>query len=240
MSGYRGVIAGVNVEDNEFTLKTKDDQVLTFTVNDETRFNGEAADLASLEEGMQAGIAAEEQSDGSLLALGVRSSYAQARKVGQVTAVDQAAGTFTMKGRDGIEVTFTVNEETHFRSKDGTLTGLADLKVGMIGAVMAVNDPAYTHPLAKMVAAAEKEDLPKTDARFAGKVTAVDKNSFTIQTRDGKTITFKVTGDTKFRSRDGSVKSLADLKEGMLVGVGAKELGNDQYQAQIVIAGKGR
>ena len=238
MGVYRGVIAGVSVSENEVTLKTKDEQEITFAVNEETRFAGEAADLASLEEGMQAGIAAEEQDDGSLLALNLRSSYQRARKVGQITAVDQAAGTFTLKGRDGIEVTFAVNEETRFRSKDGKVTGLADLKEGMVGAVFAVDDPAFANPLAKVVAAADKQDLPEFDARFAGKVTAVDDKSFTIQTRDGETVTFQVTGDTKFRSRDGSVKGLADLKVGMLIGVGAKELGNGEYQAQLVVAGK--
>jgi hypothetical protein len=240
MAGYRGTIAGVNISANEFTLKTKNEQEVTIAVDENTNYKGEAADLADLETGMGAGVTAEKQSDGSLLAQGVRSSYPLARKIGQVTAIDQAAGTFTLKGRDGIETTFVVNAETRFRSKNGKVNSLADLTEGMVGAVVAVNDPAFSNPLAKMVVAADKQDLPKVNVRFAGKVTAVDSKSFTIQTRNGKTITFQVTSDTRFRSRDGSVKSLADLKEGMIVGVGAKDLGNDEYQAQVVVAGKSR
>jgi len=56
--------------------------------------------------------------------------------------------------------------------------------------------------------------------------------------RDGQTITFQVTGDTKFRSKGGQVKSLEDLQEGMIAMVGAEELSNGKYQAQVVAAGK--
>ena len=246
MAGYRGTIAGVNVDEGEFTLKTRDEQEVTFSVDAETLFNGEAPDLESLEDGMWAGVSAETQDDGSLLAKGVCSSYPMARKVGQVTAVDQAAGTFTVKGRDGIEATFAVTEETRIRIGRGNpgqgqndeTYDLADLEEGMIAGVMGVNDPASATPVAKLVIARQREDLPSFDARFAGRVTAVDNNSFTIQTRDGETITFQVTGDTHFRSRGVEVASLDDLTEGMIVMVGAKELGNGDYQAQLVLAGQ--
>jgi len=74
--------------------------------------------------------------------------------------------------------------------------------------------------------------------RHIGKVTAVGTDSLTIQTRDGQTLTFAVTDQTRFRSRDGAVKSLADLKPDMPVMVIAKDE-NGQLTALVVVAGRG-
>ena len=52
------------------------------------------------------------------------------------------------------------------------------------------------------------------------------------RTGTGKQYTFQTTADTRIRSRE--VHSLADLKTGMVVLVGAKDLGNGSYQAQVV------
>jgi riboflavin synthase alpha subunit len=81
-----------------------------------------------------------------------------------------------------------------------------------------------------MLAKSVWASLP-SDKRFLGKVTAVNGQSFTIQTRQGKSLTFQVTEETTFRSRRGVVNSLEELKPGMAVAVGAKELANSQYQA---------
>jgi hypothetical protein len=72
-------------------------------------------------------------------------------------------------------------------------------------------------------------------------VTGVDVpgNSFTIQTRRGESLTFQVTAETRFRSRRGVVTSLEELKAGMAVAVGAKDLGNSQYQALRVLVAPG-
>ena len=74
--------------------------------------------------------------------------------------------------------------------------------------------------------------LPQADLWIGGKVVSLDKNAFTIENREGKQYTFQTTADTRIRSRE--VHSLADLKTGMLVLVGAKDLGNGSYQAQVV------
>lgn len=235
MAAYRGIIAGVKVSDNEFTLKTKDEQEVTFTVDAETLFSGQADDLARLEADLWARVIAEQQEDGSLLAKGVRSTYPRARKTGIITAINQVDGRFTIKGRDELEVIFDVDEETRFHSRDGKITGLEDLKEGIVGAVMAVNDPTHTNLLAKVVLVADRKDVFGKHLRFTGKVTRLDDKSFTIQTRNGKTITFQVSGITKFHSQNGIVQNLADLKEGMTIAVGAKKMMNGEFQALNVV-----
>ncbi|MBN2550562.1 MAG: hypothetical protein JXB15_15465 [Anaerolineales bacterium] len=240
MSGAAGTISSVNAGAAEFTLKNRQGEEVTFLVNEETKFLGQVADLASLEVGMAGMVRAEEQDDGSLLAISARAGYPVAKKVGEITAVNQDDGTFTLKTlRGGEELTIQVDEETRYRTKDGELNGLGDLQPGMMGAVLARSSGEEGVFQAAVVIALDKKELPKVDKRAIGKVLSVDKNAFTIQARDGQEYTFQVTGDTKFRSRGGQVQSLEDLKEGMLVIVGAKELGNGEYQAQVVLAGRG-
>jgi preprotein translocase subunit YajC len=234
MSGYRGVIAGVNVDAGEITIQTRDQQEVTIQVGEDTNFFGQASDLGSLEEEMLAQVMAETLADGSLLAQSVRSSYPAARKVGQIVAIDPAARTFTVKSRDGILTTFSVNDETRYRSKGDQLNRLDDLEVGMVGATAAVYDPAYPNPLVKMIIAVDREDLPRGGERFAGKVVSVDRQSFTIETRRGEQITFQVDENTRFRSLGGQVTELSDLQNGMILVVNAKKMDNGEYLALLV------
>lgn len=237
MSGAAGTITSVNAGADQFTLKNRQGEEITFLVNEETKFLGQAADLASLEVGMVSGVHAEEQEYGALLAITVRAGYPVVKKMGEITAVDQGDGAFTLQTlRGGEELTIQVDENTRYRTKDGELNGLEDLQPGMVGVVIARSSGEEGVFQAVVVVATDKEELPKVDKRIGGKVLSVDKNAFTIKARDGQEYTFQVTGDTKFRSRGGQVQSLEDLKEGMLVIVGAKELGNGDYQAQVVLA----
>lgn len=243
MQGVRGRVTEIDVAAQAFTLENREGEAVTLKVDENTRFKGEVAELAELQEGMVAGAATSEQENGDLLATLVRAGNPQDRRqnrqAGEVVSVDETAGQFTLRTlRKGEETTFATDENTRFRSKDGKVTSLKDLKPGMV-AIVAIRPAAEGEmPLAALVAAGDKDDLPKFDKRFAGKVISVDDKSFTIQTRDGKQITFQVTGDTLFRSKGGQVKSLQDLQEGMITLVGAKELGNGEYQAQVVAAGK--
>jgi len=64
--------------------------------------------------------------------------------LGQVTQV--GTGQFTIKNRDGQEVTFAVNEDTQFRNRDKEELSLADLKVGRWVAVAAPRAPGRRGP----------------------------------------------------------------------------------------------
>ncbi len=243
MQGVRGRVTEIDIAAQAFTLEKRQGEAVTLKVDENTRFTGEVTDLAGLEDGMLAGAVTREQENGDLLATLVRAGNPQDRRqnrqAGEVTSVDESAGQFTLRTlRNDKETTFAVDENTRFRSKDGKVESLKDLKTGMVALVVARPAEDGKTPVAALVAAGDRSDLPKFDKRFAGKVTAVGDQSFTIQTRDGQQITFQVTGDTKFRSKGGQVKGLEDLQAGMITLVGAKELGNGEYQAQVVAAGK--
>ena len=186
---------------------------------------------------MLTAVGAIEQDDDTLLAVVVMARFPLIKHAGTVTSVGVSANTFDLKTRSGDDLTFSVDENTRFRSRDGLVQGLGDLQPDMVAFVTAGKEADGTLK-AVVVAAGTPEQLPKFDFRTAGKVITKDKNSFTLETRNGEQYKFKVTGETHFRSRGGWLEDLDDLEIGMRVIVGAKELGNGQYHAQLVLAGR--
>jgi len=55
--------------------------------------------------------------------------------------------------------------------------------------------------------------------------------------RNGEQYDFQVTAETRFRSLQNRVAALEDLQVGMKVLVGAEQVGDGNYQAQVVIIG---
>jgi hypothetical protein len=160
----RGRVAEVNVAGNSFTLENRAGEEQEVEVDSDTIYRGQVSGLADLEVGMLAGVVTKEADGEPLLAKVVRAGYPQRRHAGQITAVDESAGTFTLKTRrSGEELTFVVDENTRFRSKGGTITELGDLKAGMValvvGRVQAGPGEDGTPLLALVVAAGEKPDL---------------------------------------------------------------------------------
>jgi len=134
------------------------------------------------------------------------------------------------------ETTFVVNQNTRFRSLNGSVKSLADLKVGMM-AVIFSREPATgsTEPVAELIVIAKNQTPNTSELRVEGKVTAVNGSSFTIEGRDGKSYTFQVINSTVFRRRIGTAESMANLKVGMVVAVAAKDMGNNTFDAQVVV-----
>jgi hypothetical protein len=139
---------------------------------------------------------------------------AEVRAAGQITAVDPAASSFTLHARRGEDLTFQVNEETKFHSRDGQVGGLDDLEIGMAAAVGAEKLEDGTL-LAVQVAVGSKDD----HVRAVGLIAAVvpGQETFSIESSDGKSWEFQTGERTRFRSRDGSVDDIHDLKKGMPV-----------------------
>jgi hypothetical protein len=219
----------------QFTLQTKAGQERTFSFDESTRFVDPQKQELSPEDlqtgGWVAVVVARNSGEPRLARLVVilpedfdPANWAGVR--GRVTGVDVPGSAFTLEDKDGQATNVKVDVETKYL---GQATGLADLQAG-VHAQARVEKQADGGLLAKTVRAG----MP-FDRRFLGKVTAIDGQTFTIQTRQGETITFQVTDETRFRSRKGVVDSLDDLKVGMPVGVGAEDLGNSQYQAQVVL-----
>lgn len=226
----RGEVTAVGA--NSFTLNMSDGEALIFQVDGSTQYFGEVQSLADLQAGMQAGVAAKKLDDGTLLAVAVRVRAERIRHAGEVTVV--GGNSLTLKTRQGETLTFGVDANTKFLSRDGSVNSLADVEVGMIAVVCAkqLEDGSY---LAVRVAAHERPDV---DLKVAGRVSAVDTATLTVKARSGQQYTFQVDENTRFRSRQGKVKSLKDLQVGMVVGVGAQEMENGQYLALAVAAGR--
>jgi len=153
---------------------------------------------------------------------------------GEITAVDLAGSSFSLHTLRGEDLTFLVNEKTHFASPDGAVDGLEDLHAGLSAAVGAEKQADGTL-LARRVGVARKEDR----LRVAGEITGVvpGQGTFTLESREGVTYNFNTNDRTRFVSRDGSVQDIHDLKKGMHAVVGAvKEDGG--WLALLVAAGK--
>jgi len=237
-AGARGKIVAVDPAASQFTLENQPGQKTVVTTDAGTIYRGEATSFGDLQAGMFAGVISKESAGDGLVARIVRLGDPLEVHFGEITAIDTAAGSFTLKTqRTNQELTVTVDDSTRFRSKGSEISSLDDLKTGMF-AMLVAKSPAGAGqtdaPLkAVLVAAGDKSDLPKADLWVGGRLVSVDKHAFTVEDRQGKQYTFQTTGDTRLRSRE--VRSLADLKAGMLVLVGAKDLGNGSYQAQVVL-----
>lgn len=232
--GVTGMVTAVNSE--SFSLQSRRGDELTFFVDQGTQFPGYVKSLAELEIGMHASVAAMKKGNGSLVALSVWARPVLVKRVGFVTAADAGSSTLTLKDRRGEEITFLVNAETRFRSKNGEISSLEDIKVDMAAIVLAVDeDGAF---VAVVVGAADRDDLPKFDVKHAGKIVSMDGDSFTIKIRSGDEVTFLVTDETRFRSRGGKIGGFEDLKKGMIVGVGGEETTDGSYIARVVLVVK--
>jgi hypothetical protein len=70
---------------------------------------------------------------------------------------------------------------------------------------------------------------------IAGTIGEIKKDGFTVKTLQGKTVTVKVTSETRFR-KDRQDAKLADFKPGDMVMVGGEPAGNDAWTARFVSA----
>jgi hypothetical protein len=153
---------------------------------------------------------------------------------GEITGVAPDDGTFTLKTPAGEEVEITVGDRTRFRSRDDSIQGIDDLEVGMLALVQGMKGSGGELN-ALLVAAGNAEDRP--DVRAIGVITAIGSRSFTLETRQGRSLSFEVDDSTNYRSRDGSVTSFEDLEVGMKAIVVGDEIDAGHYKAIVVGAG---
>ncbi|RME05839.1 MAG: hypothetical protein D6803_08040 [Anaerolineae bacterium] len=230
-----GTVVSVDAAAGSLTLATDGGGEISLLVDENTRFVGGIAGLEALETGLRIGYAAREDENGNLVA-GVLAARPQ-EKVrparGTVMTVSLENGTFTLQTVSGEEKIYQVNENTRFRSKDGSLAGLADLQVGMVAIVVAADAGGET-ATAQVIAAGNPEDMPSFDQRARGQVTSVNDRSFTLVTAQEETFTFVVDESTRFLSASGAVQGLADLQSGDRVVVGAQEGDGGELIARLV------
>ncbi len=221
-----GQVTAVNPGSQTFTIHTRQGEDLTLTVTAETVFrspDGSVSGLTDLKPGMAAGVAARRQ-DGALIAIAVAAGNRPEREraTGEITTVHPDAGRFTLRTHDGAALTFEVAEQTRFLSRDHSVNGIHDLRAGMHAAVVYVKRDQTLTALA--VAVGDPQDRPRLDVRAAGHIMDVASETFTLKTRAGETLTFFVDERTVFRSREGQVAGLEDLRSGMVAIVGGRRV----------------
>lgn len=136
---------------------------------------------------------------------GGRHGGQRSHAVGEVTAIGDEE--FTLLTRADVELTVLVDEDTRYL---GQLGDFDDLEVGMMVGVAGIRQGEQTL-LAKVVGSGPGLRQGK---HAHGEVTDVDDDSLTIETRSGDSLTFEVTGETRFFSRNGEVQELSDIEEG--------------------------
>jgi len=127
----RGHVIGVDPQEGTFSIHTLREENLQFIVNENTVYRGLFASLEDLQPGMISIVAAIEQPGGELLAVSVRARFELVRTVGKVTQLDIQNGTFTMHTWFSGDRLITVDNDTRFQSRDGSVDGLEDLQPGM-------------------------------------------------------------------------------------------------------------
>ena len=232
-----GEVTAVDLSTGTFSLRTPAGEELTFVTDEGTHYLGSLESLADVEAGERVFVMGMALPDGSVLALAVGQRIPLERYAGTIVDVNPSPDSFSLETRAGEVVTISVDEDTRYKSRDGKINTLANLKPDM-AALVATRILEDGTPMAVIVAAGDKPDLPEFEVKRAGQVTAVGTDSFTIQARDGEEYTFSVDEETRFVSRNQQVKSLADLEVGLRIGIGGEELDDGSLLAVVVLAGR--
>lgn len=241
-----GEVTEVNPEASSFNLQPREGDELTIQVTEDTVFHSRDGEIDSLEDmqaGMRAFVRGQVAEDGAHIARGVAVGDPADRPeleryAGTVSSVVPGQETFSIELRDGTELAFQTSDRTRFRSRDGSVDGLEDLKKGIRVRVGALPQEGGGL-LALVVLAGNPEDRSgqQVDVRRVGRIVSLGHNELTIETRSGEQFTFAVDGSTVYKSRNGSIESFDDLEEGMIAAVGAMEIGNGKLKAVWVAAG---
>ncbi|MCH8094345.1 MAG: hypothetical protein IH953_07105 [Chloroflexi bacterium] len=238
-----GEITGVVPGQGTFTLTSRQGEDFKFQTNDRTKFrspNGSVEDIHDLKKGMKALVVATEQDDGTLLALMVAAGQPDDLPDGQrlggvIETVGLNTQSFTLKPRDSDTVQIQVGERTKYRGEG--IEGLGDLEPGMHARVVVIEQDEGGL-MALLVAAGKPKDRPEV-IKLGGEITGVvpGQGTFTLLGREGEEIEISTNDRTKFRSEDGSVQTIHDLKQGMKVMVGAVRQDDGQLLALVVAIG---
>jgi hypothetical protein len=226
----RGEVLAVNPAEGSFRIETPDGATLTFSVNEETSFRGQAQSLDELQQGWKVGVVAREGGDGALWAVLVISGDPEdfIRARGTVTDVNISAGKFTIEKPDGANQTFFVDEHTRY---GGRLQGLEDLQEGWKAGVVAV-EGTPGKLLALGLVAGDGSELIQVRGRLSSVNSGV--GLFEIETPQGEMLQIHVDRDTRYH---GQVADIGDLKAGMGAGVAAVEDADGRLLAKQVVAG---
>lgn len=130
----QGLIVGVDSDGGSFDLEKPDGSLLTFFVNEQTRYAGQVTGFIDLEEGMRAGAGGYVDQDGKLVARVVAAGNLPdnrpeiVKAQGTIVTVNPGAEKFQLEKPDGSLLTVYLDSKTNYR---GQVAGFDDLEQGM-------------------------------------------------------------------------------------------------------------
>ncbi len=231
----RGKVVDVDSANQTMTIETGKGEKKQFAVDEKTHFRGKAQSLDDVKTGWFAIILGEDVKDGGMQANLVFTveHLRKRRLLGRITRVDEPQHSFVLKLRSLKEVTVMTDRETVFHSRDERVSGLSDLKEGMV--VFAVVQPALDGSLtAKRIFAVDEKNAPKFDLRLAGEIVDASSGLLVVKVPSGKTVSLTLDADTKILGKRKVALDVSDLKPGMRVFLGAEMPDNGKMVARLV------
>lgn len=242
----QGEISSIDLGAQTFTLTTREGETITFQTGERTRFKGPQGSVNGLEDlevGMRAmvgGIEVEGENPLALVVIAARPEDIPNngfRLQGTIASIVPGQGTFTVLTSSGETVEIVTDENTRFKSRDGSVEDIHDLQRDMRVGVGGLVQDDGSHLAIVVIAVTGEGPGQRNLTRFGGHIVSIGGSSFTVEKPDGSQITVSVDENTVFRSRDGSVQGLSDLQTGMIALVGAQSTDSGGYLAVWVGAG---
>ncbi|MBN1667766.1 MAG: hypothetical protein JW862_11785 [Anaerolineales bacterium] len=129
--GLRAAGRVTAVGSDHFTLQKPDGNQVTFLVDTQTNYRGQASQLSDLQPNWYVAAAGQEQADGTYLARLVVAAPQGRPHLHAGTVVSVNSDSFLLHTRNGQDLTIYVNADTSFHSPDGSVNSLADLQTDM-------------------------------------------------------------------------------------------------------------
>jgi preprotein translocase subunit YajC len=152
-------------------------------------------------------------------------------------------GTFTITARDGTTVTVNVSGATTYHDRAVTSPTIANVTVGAHVAVFGT-DTSNVVTATSVAIGGPGGDMTGPGRGLGGSppvalgtVTSVEDGTFTITTRDGKTVTVNVSGATTYHDRAVTSPTIANVTVGAHVAVFGTDTSNVVTATSVAIGG---
>jgi len=215
------------INGSSISLETANGWTRTITVTGDVEIirGGESISLGDLEVGDTIGLRETRNEDGTFTLEAI--VVVVPRVAGTVTAVD--GDSITVQRRGGLTQEIATTGSTTYRL-GADATSRAEVTVG---------DRIVAYGEAGAGGAFTATSVVIALPRAAGQVTAISGSSFTLQLRDGTSVTVNVDGDTAYRLPGVTDPGLDDVEVGDIVVVAGTQDGTT-IDAQVVASGMGR
>ncbi len=127
----KGKAEVISIGDDQFSAETPNGTEITVLVDADTRYFGDLDSFNDIEVGMEVAVMGPRQGDQTVLAkaLGAGDDFPLGQRAGgEVTAID--SDSLTLEDRDGESLTFQVDGETLFFSREDEVQDLSDIEIG--------------------------------------------------------------------------------------------------------------